>query len=269
MTGRSPSGPLESGGFTIPYRYADEVEAPPLYPALLPFFARAEPEFRARLAAAAAHLARLEEFTRDAPPAPRLDQDWFPRLDAVMAYALVRTLAPRRIVEIGSGHSTRFLAQAVRDGGFACSITAIDPVPRAALAGLAITRIEMLVQDAGPAPFAALAPGDILFIDSSHILMPGTDVDHLLNAVLSALPSGIHVHVHDIFLPDSYPEDWSWRGYNEQNAIAPLIATGALRMLWSSHYVATRLGDEIARTGLDRLPLLDGARESSLWLVKT
>jgi hypothetical protein len=269
VTGRPPSGPLASGGFAIPYRYADQVEAPSLYPALLPLFARAEPEFRTRLAAALAHLPRLRDFRRDAAPAPRFDQDWFPRLDAAMAYTLVRALAPRRIVEIGSGHSTRFLARAALDGGFSCSITAIDPAPRATLAGLNIARIEAIVQNAGHAPFAALAPGDILFIDSSHILMPGTDVDHLLNSVLPTLPSGVYVHVHDIFLPDSYPDDWSWRGYNEQNAIAPLIATGALQMLWASHYVATRLADDIARAGLDHLPLIAGARESSLWLVKT
>ena len=41
---------------------------------------------------------------------------------------------PRRILEVGSGHSTRFLAQAVADGGLDCAITCIDPQPRADLA---------------------------------------------------------------------------------------------------------------------------------------
>ncbi len=61
------------------------------------------------------------------------------------------------------------------------------------------------VQGAGLGAFEKLAEGDILFIDSSHILMPGTDVDMLLNHVLPALPRGVLVHVHDIFLPDDYP----------------------------------------------------------------
>src|SRR5579859_4318418 len=81
---------------------------------------------------------QLEAIGNDAPPAPRWNQDWFPRLDAAAAYAMVRTLAPRRIVEIGSGHSTRFLARAVTDGGFDTHITAIDPQPRASLEGLKV-----------------------------------------------------------------------------------------------------------------------------------
>lgn len=256
-------------GIFIPYRYADAVAAPPAYPALAAAFAAAEPRFVARLAQAQAHLPRLGGFVATRPPEPRFDQDWFPRLDAAMAYTLVRDGAPRRIVEIGSGHSTRFLARAVRDGGLAAAITAIDPAPRAPLDGLAISFLRKTLQDAGAAPFAALAAGDVLFVDSSHVLVPGSDVDLVLNAVLPALPRGVLVHVHDVFLPDGYPADWAWRGYNEQNALAPLIATGAYELLWASHYVATRLAAAVAEHGLDALPLKPGARESSLWLRKT
>ena len=53
--------------------------------------------------------------------------------------------------------------------------------------------------------------------------MPGTDVDFLLNRILPALPAGVLVHVHDVFLPDDYPADWEWRGYNEQLGVAALI----------------------------------------------
>jgi hypothetical protein len=55
-----------------------------------------------------------------------------------------------------------------------------------------------------------------LFPLSAHILMPGTDVDILFNHVLPGLRRGVLVHVHDIFLPDDYPPEWEWRGYNEQ-----------------------------------------------------
>jgi len=73
----------------------------------------------------------LEAIGADRPPQPRWDQDWFPRLDAAAAYAIVRKTQPRRIVEVGSGHSTRFLARAVADGKLETEITAIDPQPRA------------------------------------------------------------------------------------------------------------------------------------------
>ncbi len=173
-----------------------------------------------------------------------------------------------RIVEIGSGHSTRFVARAVRDGDLATRLTAIDPQPRAALSGLAIERVPATVQEAGLAPFSSLTAADAVVIDSSHILMPGTDVDFLVSSVLPALPSGIHIHIHDIFLPSGYPADWLWRGYNEQSVIAGLIAAGVLKVVWSSAWAGQALGAEIAAAGLADLPLVEGAHESSLWVVK-
>lgn len=255
-------------GFFIPYRYAADVAAPADYPSLTPFFARAEPDFRRWLGVASSYLERLLDFTYGRPPAPRFDQDWFPRLDAALAYTFIRHHRPRRVVEIGSGHSTRFLARAIVDGGLATRLVAIDPAPRATLAGLAIEAVQARVQDAGTTPFAGLVAGDIVFVDSSHILMPGTDVDLILNTILPALSAGVVLHVHDVFLPDAYPRAWAWRGYNEQNAVATLIASGGWRLLWASRYAATRMAADIQAAGLDKLPLVEGAYESSLWLVK-
>src|SRR3546814_16899896 len=64
----------------------------------------------------AGDLARIAE-AKAPPPAPRFSQNWFPTLDAVAAYTLVRRHGPARIVEVGSGHSTRFLCRAVADAG--------------------------------------------------------------------------------------------------------------------------------------------------------
>jgi predicted O-methyltransferase YrrM len=252
------------GGYFIPHRYAGGSPAPVCYPALEPLFRAAEAEFVARLGEARRYRDVLLGYAETAPPAPRFAQDWFPRLDAAIAYALVRSRQPRRIVEVGSGHSTRFLVRAIADEGLATVLTAIDPAPRAALAGLAVEWRRQPVQVAGAASFAGLGAGDILFIDSSHVLMPGSDVDFLLNEVWPRLPSGVLVHIHDIFLPDAYPDSWSWRGYNEQNAVALLL--GRARLLWSSHWVATRLAATVTEAGLDALPLWPGAHETSLWL---
>jgi len=54
-----------------------------------------------------------------------------------------------------------------------------------------VAAIRQTVQGVGLAPFSLLAGGDILFIDSSHILMPGTDVDILFNHVLPGLRRGV------------------------------------------------------------------------------
>ncbi len=207
----------------------------------------------------------LEAIGSEPPPAPRWNQDWFPRLDAAAAYAMVRSTRPRRIVEVGSGHSTRFLARAVADGGLATRITAIDPEPRASIEGLAVEWIRTPVQRV--AAFPPLGAGDILFIDSSHQLKPGSDLEFLLNAVLPLLPAGVRVHFHDIFLPDEYPQQWTWRRYNEQAAVAALITSNVFKVDFASHATVTRQPE--ALTGvLARLPLVEGALESSLWLTR-
>ena len=258
-------------GFFIPCRGAAELPAPgslPPYAALDAVMAARESAFAAHLAVIEGFAAALERLGGEPPPAPRWTQDWFPRLDAAAAYAMVRCHQPRRVVEVGSGHSTRFLARAVADAGCPTRITAIDPAPRASLTGLDIEIIRDTVQNAGAAPFSGLAPNDLLLIDSSHVLMPGTDVDHLANRVLPELPAGVRVHFHDIFLPHDYPAEWGWRGYNEQLAIATLIASGAYAVEFASAYLVARRPEWLSRGVPGRLPLVTGARESSLWLRK-
>lgn len=259
---------LKRQGFFIPYRYAESV-APeqPVYDAIAARFAAAEPAFLDLLQAADAFGDDLLKIATDgAPaPAPRFGQDWFPTLDAVAAYTMIRRHAPRRIIEVGSGHSTRFLARAVADAGWTTRITAIDPQPRAALPG--VDFVPAIVQTADPALFAALQPGDILFVDSSHILMPGSDVDWLFNRILPILPAGVLLHIHDIFLPDDYPPGWLWRGYNEQQLVGALLA-GGFEPLFSSHYARTRMAQAVSGSIIGRLPHVAGALPASLWLVK-
>lgn len=256
---------LARRGFFIPYRHAATVRSEG-YPALGPIFAAAEPALAALLAEMAGHreaLSRLE----GGPEGARWNQDWFPRLDAAAAYALVRREKPGRIVEVGSGHSTRFMARAVADGGLATAITCIDPAPRAGIARLKLTHVPTVLAAADPALAAGLGQGDVLFVDSSHIAMPGTDVDRLVLDVLPRLPAGVLLHVHDVLLPDDYPPEWAWRGYNEQTVVGALLGAGAWEILFASHYAATRMAAAVA-AAVGHLPLLPGAVETSLWLRK-
>jgi hypothetical protein len=259
-------------GFFIPYRHADSVPAAgsrPAYAGIEHLFDDCRDRFAAWLDLMETYAAELQAIGDLPPPQPRWDQGWFPRLDAALAYTVVRKMRPQLVVEVGSGHSTRFLARAVADGDLDTRIVAIDPAPRAVLDGISCVEIRRCtVQEAGEAPFRALRPGDILAIDSSHILMPGTDVDMLFNRILVELPSGVFVHIHDIFLPDDYPPSWDWRGYNEQLGVAMSLALGGWTVEFASHYAGTRMADRVARGVAGRLPLLDGAPESSLWLKK-
>ncbi|MCH8169273.1 MAG: class I SAM-dependent methyltransferase [Proteobacteria bacterium] len=251
-------------GFFTPYRYAGAVERPGPYPAIEAAFRAAEPSFAGVLDEIDAHGERLAGFDGP-PPEPRWGQSWFPRLDGAAAYALVRRHAPGRIIEVGSGHSTRMLVRAAADAGAGTRITCIDPAPRAALRGLEIAWRERVLGVADLALFEALEPGDMAFFDSSHILWPGTDVDMMLNRILPLLAPGVLVHIHDILLPDPYPREWDWRGYTEQNGLAGWILGGGCEAVFSSHYALTRMG-AARRPGIAGLALPEGAFETSLWL---
>ncbi len=261
---------LAPRGFFSPYRHAGKIAAvQPPYPAFEALFAAARPGFAEILALLDGYAAELTRIGDDPPPAPRWRQDWFPRLDGAVAYVLTRDRRPARIVEIGSGHSTRFFARAIADGGLSTELIAIDPAPRAALAALPVRRIGTTLQEAGLAPFQDLAAGDMLVVDSSHILHPGTDVDIILNRVLPFLPAGVLVHFHDIWLPEDYPPDWRWRGYNEQSAVGALLSGGGFAPVFASRFVTLQMAETLAAGIAARLPLLPGAAETSLWIAKT
>ena len=250
-------------GWFLPHRYARLLPPPgsqPPYPVIEALFQRAEPGFAAVLDDIDRHAAALESMHS------LLDQSWFPSLDGAAAYALVRDRKPRHIIEVGSGHSTRVLAKA--SGGLG-EIIAIDPAPRADIVGLPGVRIVgSTVQTAPAETFRILGPGDLLFIDSSHILMPGSDVDVVLGRVLPELPKGALVHLHDIFLPFDYPQIWGWRNYNEQQGVLPLLTSGAWRPLFSSVWVERRMAERLERSVVARLPRPADAIPASLWLEK-
>ena len=260
---------VRARGFFIPYRYAHQVRPPEAYEVAGELFARAADDFKATLSELDRYRDDLARIGATATaPAPRWNQDWFGTLDAAILYATIRTRAPRLLLEIGSGHSTRFAARAIADGALSTRHVAIDPAPRADCSQLPVELHRCVLQDAAPAIFANLRAGDILFVDSSHILMPGTDVDQLLNSVLPRLPSGVRVHIHDIFLPDDYPPDWRWRGYNEQSAVLQLLAGGAYRARFASRYVQTRMQTELAASLIATLPC-HANLATSLWLEKS
>lgn len=259
---------IANRGVFVPHRYARALRPPATYPALEPVFAAAEPAMAEVLAAIDRYGDIVARFDGASPPTPRWGQDWFPGLDGAAAYAIVRAGRPGRILEIGSGHSTRFMVQAATDGETGTEIHCVDPAPRADISGLNLRLRRRTLQDVAPGTLPALAPGDILFIDSSHLALPGSDVDLLFSEMIPALEPGVIVHVHDILLPDGYPEAWRWRAYSEHQVVAAWLAAGGMEPLFSSHYARTRLAARVAESAAGRIPVSDGAHETSLWCIK-
>jgi hypothetical protein len=133
--------------------------------------------------------------------------------DAAMLHAMVRTLKPRRIVELGSGHSTLVTAAAARQNaaeGHPVTLEVFDPFPGVVAPELpGLTRLERTrAQDVPFDVFERLESGDILFVDTTHTVKIGSDVNHILLEILPRLAPGVVVHLHDIFLPYEYPRVW-------------------------------------------------------------
>ena len=124
--------------------------------------------------------------------------------DAELLYALLRWLRPARVLELGSGFSTLVSAAAVAANGEG-ELVAVDPEPRA-LVPDGLARLERRdVRELPLERFTELEAGDVLFIDTSHIVKLGSEVNRLVLEVLPALAPGVWVHFHDVFLPYEYP----------------------------------------------------------------
>ena len=139
--------------------------------------------------------------------------DYFAGLDAALYYALIRDLRPARVIEIGSGMSTRIAAAAIdrnRADGHAAELTCIEPYPQPRLTVdmPRVTLIEESVEHLPLDSFDALDANDILFIDSSHAVKFGGDVCREFLEILPRLKPGVWIHVHDIFFPHDYPASW-------------------------------------------------------------
>ena len=171
---------------------------------------------------------------------PYWDNHWFSILDGMALYAFVADRRPARIVEIGSGNSTKFAARAIRDQQLATELTSIDPMPRAEIDGLCTRVLRQPAEDVSPAVFADLQPGDILFIDSSHRALMNSDVTAMFLEVVPRLPTGVLLHVHDVFLPFDYPAAWANRLYSEQYILASWLLAGPdrMRLLLSCPFVS-------------------------------
>ena len=156
----------------------------------------------------APHLAEFKP-----PPGFSLDNPSYGPGDAELLYAMVRFAKPRRVVELGSGHTTLLIAAACvaneRDG-VPARFTAFDPFSSLVTSGLpGLSEVHPTrAQDVPLAVFDELGSGDALVVDTTHTVKTGGDVNTIVLDVLPRLSPGVLVHFHDVFLPWEYPRRW-------------------------------------------------------------
>lgn len=204
--------------------------------------------------------AEYDALPGDATSDPRafyLHNRAFESVDAEIYYAILRSTKPSRVIEIGSGFSTLLAAQALNlnnTDGTACDFTVIDPFPRPILLPSfpGVSRlVQRGVEEIELETFDQLGEGDILFIDSSHVVRIGGDVVYEYLDILPRLRPGVLVHIHDIFLPMEYPKNliekdrWFW---TEQYLLQAFLAfNDAFEVVWAGSYMALNHPDHLGK----------------------
>lgn len=155
---------------------------------------------------------------------PTWNNDFLPGLDIVAIYGLLRSVNPKKYVEIGSGNSTKVVRKAISDGNLATKIISIDPYPRANIDALSDQIVREPFENMKDySVFDSLEAGDIVFVDNSHRCLPNSDATVFFLEIMPRLKKGVIVHIHDIYLPYDYPQFMCDRAYSEQYVLAAFL----------------------------------------------
>ena len=191
-------------------------------------------------------LADLSEDFADVPPGGTYDTPtpfwlnaWFSPLDAIALTGMLRQQNAARMVEVGSGVSTKYARRAVGRYRLRTHLTSIDPQPRNEIDQLCDAVIRQPLERCDLRVFEALEPGDVCFLDSSHRAFQNSDVTVFFLDILPRLKPGVIVHIHDIYLPDDYISGHVPRLWNEQYLLATALLFGSQRfeILFPSWFV--------------------------------
>jgi predicted O-methyltransferase YrrM len=224
------------------------------------------------LTAIAADADLVEHETRGDRRRYWLDNPAYSYGDGVVLHTMLRHLRPARIVEVGSGYSSALILDTVQAWLPGTEVTFVEPFP-ALVDGLLragdearVTIHRAPVQDIAPQVFEALGPGDVLFIDSTHVAKAGSDVNHLFFEVLPRLRRGVWVHMHDIFFPFEYPPEWvrEGRAWHEAYLLRTFLSHNPVfRIQWFQDYLWAR-----HRPALERVPWVAQNPGANIWFER-
>jgi len=204
------------------------------------------------------------------------DNEYYCSGDAEYLYSFIRFFKPARIIEIGSGFSTLLIENALaknktHDPRYTCRHICIEPFENPWLEETSVELIRIKAECLDGSLFLQLQPNDILFIDSSHVIRPQGDVLFEVLELLPSLNSGVFIHIHDIFTPKDYPDEWIYKDHflwNEQYLLeAYLSFNSGFRIIGALNYLAHHFPEEFS----EKCPIYakqQGREPGAFWMIK-
>ena len=135
----------------------------------------------------------------------------FGKIEADFLYSFISRFQPQKIIQIGCGVSTKTILMATQDKNYKADITCIEPYPTPYLIERSrsseINLIAEKAQEVSLDLLTNIGENDLFFVDSTHTVKPGSEVNRIILEVLPRLKKGTFVHFHDIYFPyDYHPE---------------------------------------------------------------
>jgi predicted O-methyltransferase YrrM len=202
------------------------------------------------------------------------ENSFFSYSDAIFLYSFLRKFKPEKIIEVGSGFSSAVILDTV-DRFFKTrpDLTFIEPYPSRLNSLITesdsaeIKILEKKLQEIPLDKFKALQSGDLLFIDSSHVVKCNSDLHYLFSKLMHTLADGVIVHFHDVFYPFDYPSEWLMQGryWNENYFLRAFLSDNRK---WDILFFNNYVGMEFDKYIEGKMPLCRKGAGGSLYIRK-
>ena len=187
---------------------------------------------------------------------------------------MIRLFKPKKLIEIGSGNSTLMARNAINKNiselmSYYCEHICVEPYEQYWLEEIGVKIIREKVEDVGIDIFKTLNENDILFIDSSHIIRPQGDVLFEYLEILPSLNKGVIIHIHDIFTPRDYLDEWFGENFwNEQYLLEAFLTFNRdFRIIGATNYLSHKY-NKLFSSKCPIYKIQSGREPGSFYMVK-
>ena len=221
------------------------------------------------------HEAFLNEIKHYIPEYAPMVNPGLSTVDSINLYCMIRLNKPKKIVEIGSGYSTKIILLAISKNekdGFPCRLIAIEPYPKKFLIELNLSNFKLLKEKIQNVDHNLISDTDMLFIDSTHVSKFQSDVNTEIFQIIPKLKVGTLIHWHDIMIPGDYPENWIRHGnkfWNESYLVhAFMLYNESFEVVWGSRYIQMYCPGLISKYYNDIDLINPNEQLSSFWIKR-